>query len=157
MKKMFKTILPGLALMLFVISCDKYEGPDLMDRAPATMDNTSWVYVIKDSVSVTTTNLDGEEETRNVDRTISNYLLFETKTVGTVKTEIVSKMYPKMNKDSVADFRYDYTMPMGVVHSKLRDAYGYENMYDIPFEVTGKKLMIDWGNGLVVYDRRIDL
>jgi len=155
MKKILKTLLPGLALLL-VASCDKYEGPDPLDEAPASMNLTSWVYVVKDSVPITMTNSDGEEITHNVDRTITNYLMFQSETVGTNKAEIVSKMHPSLNHDSIVDFKYDYRCPSGVIHYQGKNDHGSIVWKDAPFQINGKKLSVNWGAGAVVYDRRLD-
>ena len=155
MKKILKALLPTLALLI-TASCSKHEGFDPLDRAPVSMDNTSWVYVVKDSVPITTTNQEGEEETRNVDCTTTNYLLFETATNGSVKIEIVSKMYSKLNSDTLYAFTYGYNRPNGVVHYTAPDELGYPHQADAPFEVSGRKQTITWENGTVVYDRRLD-
>jgi hypothetical protein len=155
MKRILKTLLPGLALLMMV-SCDKYEGPDLAEKSPVSMDNTSWVYIVKDSVPITHTNEEGEEEIHNVDRTTTNYILFETKKVGVLKTEIVSKMHPRLNSDTTVNFKYDYTRPTGVLYYQAKDALGYTYMADVPFQASWTELTIDWGAGAIVYTRRLD-
>ncbi len=156
MKKILKTLLPGLALFLMA-SCDKYEGPDPLDEPPASMNLTSWVYVVKDSVPITMVGEDGEEMTHNVDRTITNYLMFKSETVGTNKAEIVSKMHPSLNHDSIVDFKYDYHSPSGVIYYEGKDAHGNIVWIEAAFQVNGRKLSVNWGAGAVVYDRRLDL
>lgn len=152
MKKMMKFILPGLALFLMV-SCDKYEGPDLLQQAPAEMINTSWIYIIKDSVPITTTNEEGEEEVHNVDLTITNYLIFQTATVGDIRTESYSRMHKPLNSDTVADFKYTYDRPNGMLRYHAKDQHGNDREHEVPFKVEGRKLLINWGNGTYDYDR----
>jgi len=149
MKKILKNLLPGLALLL-VASCDKYEGPDLLERTPSSLVSTTWVCSVADSIATT----DSEGEDMMADRTMTYNLVFKTDGVGLIKTKVVSRMQPALNHELFFDCTYDYVLPDGVIHYWYMDSQSIvvkEGNY--PFAVNGKKLTIDMGSGPLVFDR----
>ena len=157
MKRTHKPLFTVICSLFIVLaSCDKYEGPNLQDQPPASMNFTSWVYVVKDSVPFTTVNSDGEEVTKKADRTTTTYLLFESQTVGNIKTEVVSKKRPKLNHDTTVAFRYEYNKPNGILYHKSENQFGSLVNMQTPFVAGANALTVNWSNGTVVYKRTLD-
>ncbi len=153
MKNSTKNILGGCLLMglLCVVSCSKYEGPDVNAMTPKSMENTAWVYGIHDSVTVT--NDEGEQV--KADRTRNQYVIFQNGAFGKCKYEIVSNIAPGvLNYDTVFEFVYSYQMPKGILTHDAIDNFGIDIKMDEQFSVTGQKLMVDWASGgRITYDR----
>ncbi len=139
------------SLFTALASCDKYEGPDPVDKTPTSLTSTSWIFSIKDSVSTT------DDQGGNIlaDYTINYYLIFKTNSVGLIKTEAVSHIQPALNQEVSYDCTYDYTMPNGALHYWESGAHGNIIKTDCPFAVDGTKLTIDLGSGPLVYERMI--
>lgn len=149
MKKILKTLLPGLALFLMA-SCDKYEGPNLLERTPSSLVSTSWVCSVTDSILTT----DSEGENMMVDYSINYNLVFKTNNVGLIKTKTVSCLQPSLNHELFVDCTYNYDIPDGVIHYWYMDTRS--NMVkegNYSFVVNGNKLTIDMGSGPLVFDR----
>ena len=151
----FHILLLASLFLTAAVSCSKNEGFDPLDKTPEALDNTTWVYTLNDSVPITVTDEEGEETTRKVDCTTTNYLLFQTKYVGTMKTEVVSKMHPALNSNTIIDFKYAYNRPTGKFIYTSKDELGHDIQAEVSFEVDGKKLFADWGSNVLVFTRRI--
>lgn len=153
MKNMIKILCGACLLMgvMNVVSCSKYEGPDVSEKTPGTLVSTSWGY--EDNDSITVVNDDGDEV--KVDYTTTYYMLFQTATVGVAKTEISSRMVPELMYDTIFEFKYSYQMPGGSLTYAALDDFGHETTEEASFTVDGVRLTIDWPKaGTATYYRR---
>ncbi len=145
MKNTTKTLMAAmsLTLLLAVSSCSKYEGPNLIERTPVSLENTTWKYQKIDSVTVVDSIT---EENIKIDKLSYNYVIFGPDNLGKTKTGFYSVTGPGYIKavDTVIDMKYTYSIPQGVMVVRVRDMNTMQwKNEEYPFTVNDTLLVLD--------------